>query len=208
MKRMILVWFSKNLGFLFSNSSLTLGADNMGMNSTEKLFVTEKNKIKRCCLFKNQNDPLSAGESRFLLLLLLLGTLQNNNRMGPINRLTYFLPAWVKLCVFIRALQLKMGTRFAELGQENMPPLLPPIFTCCFLVELCKPPSACFTLLASPLSTTWPHTEPSPLPSPSSSCLLRAPALHFFLSSAALESRCQVFVKVVQAVWSTTGNRT
>lgn len=128
MKRMILVWFSKNLGFLFSNSSLTLGADNMGMNSTEKLFVTEKNKIKRCCLFKNQNDPLSAGESRFLLLLLLLGTLQNNNRMGPINRITYFLPAWVKLCVFIRALQLKMGTRFAELGQENMPPLLPPIF--------------------------------------------------------------------------------
>lgn len=100
----------------------------MGMNSTEKLFVTEKNKIKRCCLFKNQNDPLSAGESRFLLLLLLLGTLQNNNSMGPINRLTYFLPAWVKLCVFIRALQLKMGTRFAELGQENMPPLLPPIF--------------------------------------------------------------------------------
>lgn len=42
--------------------------------------------------------------------------------------ITYFLPAWVKLCVFIRALQLKMGTRFAELGQENMPPLLPPIF--------------------------------------------------------------------------------
>lgn len=40
----------------------------------------------------------------------------------------HILTAWVKLCVFSRALQLKVGTDFAGLGQENMPPLLPPTF--------------------------------------------------------------------------------
>lgn len=54
----------------------------MGMISTAHFFLTEKKKsIKLLCLFKKENDLLSAVEHGFLPLFLLLGMLQNNNRI-------------------------------------------------------------------------------------------------------------------------------